>query len=173
MPDLPRPRRPGRYRIATVCTGNICRSPTAEVVLASLLAGAGLADRVEVASCGLAGWHVGDPMDRRSGRALSAAGYDPTHHVARQYDAGWLDRFDLLLAMDAGHYADLRRGLDPASADRVRMFRDLDPVDPGSDVPDPYYGGPEGFEEVLDMVERTASRLVAALGALLEEHPRP
>ena len=83
-----RPRAaPGRYRIALVCLGNICRSPMAHVVLEQRLAEAGLDDRVEVASSGTGGWHVGDPMDERAAATLAAAGYDPSRHRARQYDA--------------------------------------------------------------------------------------
>ncbi|MGZ4448514.1 MAG: low molecular weight protein-tyrosine-phosphatase [Nocardioides sp.] len=158
MTRLPAPRTPGRYRVALVCLGNICRSPMAHVVLAERVAEAGLDDRVEVASSGPGGWHVGDPMDGRAAATLDAAGYDPTRHRARQYDAGWRERHDLVLAMDRQNLADVG-GAD----DRVRLFGDLDPVDPGREVPDPYYGGPAGFEEVLAMVERTAAAIVAEL----------
>lgn len=162
--DLPEARLRGRYRVAVVCTGNVCRSPTAEVVLTSMLEEAGLADAVTVTSCGLGGWHVDDPMDARSAEALAAAGYDPSRHRARQYDAGWLERHDLLLAMDAGHARDLRRTARSGERGaRIRLFRDYDPIDPGADVPDPYYGGPDGFEEVLQMVERTCRRLIPAI----------
>ncbi|MGY2701016.1 low molecular weight protein-tyrosine-phosphatase [Nocardioides sp. HB32] len=158
-PGTPEPRRPGSYRVALVCLGNICRSPMAHVVLAAKLADAGLDDRVEVTSAGTGGWHVGNPMDRRAAATLAAAGYDPTHHRAQQW-AGTddLDAQDLVLAMDAQNLADLG-----GRSDRVRLFRDFDPLEPGGDVPDPYYGGDSGFEEVLAMVERTTAALVAAL----------
>lgn len=159
---LPAPRIPGRYRVALVCLGNICRSPMAHVVLEERVAEAGLDDVVDVASCGTGGWHVGRPMDERAAATLAAEGYDPTRHRARQYDDGWGDEHDLLLAMDAANLRDLG-----GRTERVRLFRDLDPVDPGSDVPDPYYGGPAGFEEVLLMVERTSTALVSALRELL------
>ncbi|HEY1119305.1 MAG TPA: low molecular weight protein-tyrosine-phosphatase, partial [Acidimicrobiales bacterium] len=120
-----------------VCLGNICRSPMADVVLAERLADAGLDDRVSVGSSGTGGWHVGDPMDRRAAATLTAAGYDATRHRARQWGSGEdADAADLVLAMDAQNLADLG-----GPTDRVRLFRDFDPVDPGSDVPDPYYGG--------------------------------
>ena len=157
-PALPPPREPGRYAITFVCLGNICRSPMAAVVLEARLADAGLADRVEVTSSGTGNWHVGDPMDRRAAATLTAAGYDPSRHRARQLDHGRLASYDLLLAMDENNLADVG-GRD----DRVRLFRDFDPVDPGAAVPDPYYGGPAGFEEVLSMVERTTESIVAAL----------
>ena len=136
----------------------------AQVVLEERLAEAGLDDRVVVRSGGTGGWHVGNPMDRRAAATLSAAGYDPSRHRAQQYADSWADEDDLVLAMDADNLADLG-----GRSERVRMFRDLDPIDPGGEVPDPYYGGADGFDEVLTMVERTADRLVEALGVLLEE----
>lgn len=159
---LPEPRTPGRYRIALVCLGNICRSPMAHVVLESRLADAGLDDRVEVRSSGTGGWHVGKPMDDRAAATLAASGYDPTRHRARQYDASWPEADDLVLVMDESNLADVggRRA-------RVGLFRDLDPVDPGGEVPDPYYGGDDGFEEVLAMVERTSDAIVTALDGAL------
>ena len=165
-PATPEPRRPGRYRVAVVCLGNICRSPMAQVVLEERLADAGLADRVEVTSAGTGGWHVGDPMDRRAAATLTAAGYDASRHRARQWAAADLADADLVLAMDRENLAALG-----GRSDRVLMFRDFDPVEPGGDVPDPYYGGASGFEEVLAMVERTAAALVATLPALGEERP--
>ena len=165
---LPPPRTPGRYVVGMVCSGNICRSPTAEVVLAARLDAAGLGDRVSVSSCGLGDWHVGDPMDHRSAATLTSAGYDATRHRARQLDGSWSTGYDLLLAMDAGHLRELATAGLPG--DRARLYRQFDPVGHG-DVPDPYYGGPEGFEEVLTMVERTSAVLVTALEGL-ELHGR-
>ena len=161
MPALPPQRAEGPYRIALVCLGNICRSPMAHVVLESRLDDAGLGDVVEVTSSGTGGWHVGNPMDPRAAATLSRAGYDATRHRARQYDASWAERNDLVLAMDHDNLDNLEDlgGVSP----RVMLFRAFDPVDPGGDVPDPYYGGPDGFEEVLAMVERTASAIVDAL----------
>ena len=158
MPTLPPPRTPGRYRIALVCLGNICRSPMAHVVLQSRLADAGLDGRVEVASSGTGGWHVGHPMDDRAAATLTAAGYDATRHRARQYDATWPEAYDAVLVMDEANLADAG-----GRTDRVRLFGDFDPTDPGGEVPDPYYGGPDGFEEVLAMVERTSDEIVTAL----------
>ena len=158
--SLPAPRTPGHYRIALVCLGNICRSPMADVVLSARVEEAGLAGEVEVASCGTGGWHVGDPMDSRAAETLTGAGYDASRHRARQFDPTWLDEHDLVLAMDRSNLADVS---PTAGTERVRLFRDFDPVDPGGEVPDPYYGGPAGFEEVLTMVERTAAAIVALL----------
>lgn len=166
--ELPGRRRPGPYLLTVVCTGNICRSPTADVVLNALLADAGLEHLVRVGSSGLGDWHVGDPMDRRSAAQLARAGYDPTRHRARQIAPDWPGRYDLVLAMDRGHLRGLRAQARLAGAGeddpaRVRLFRDFDPVGPGGEVPDPYYGGAQGFEEVLTMVERTSRAIVAAL----------
>jgi protein-tyrosine phosphatase len=153
---VPQPRRPGTYRVALVCLGNICRSPMAHVVLEERLADAGLDGRVEVTSSGTGDWHVGNPMDRRAAATLAAAGYDPTRHRAQQWQGN--EDADLVLAMDAENLADIG-----GPSERVMLFREFDPVEPGEDVPDPYYGGDSGFEEVLAMVERTAAALVAAL----------
>lgn len=154
---VPPPREPGRYSVALVCLGNICRSPTAQVVLA---------DRVAVHSAGTGDWHVGDPMDARAAATLSAAGYDPSRHRARVYDASWADAHDLVMAMDHQNLADLG-----GRSERVGLFRDLDPVGTGEDVPDPYYGGADGFADVLTMVERTSDALVAALAGALDDRP--
>ncbi|MEZ0577152.1 low molecular weight protein-tyrosine-phosphatase [Nocardioides sp. MH1] len=165
-PALPAPRTPGRYRIALVCLGNICRSPMADVVLSERVAAAGLGASVEVVSAGTGDWHVGEPMDERAAVLLTKEGYDASAHRARQVDPAWLTDNDLLLAMDRQNLRDLRAlggagaGADP---ERVRLFGDFDPREPGAEVPDPYYGGDDGFAEVLAMVERTADALVAAL----------
>jgi protein-tyrosine phosphatase len=158
------------YRIAVVCLGNICRSPMAAVVLSDRVERAGLSDDVEVVSAGTGGWHVGGPMDERAARLLTSHGYDATRHRARQFDADWFEDCDLILAMDSDNHRDVTRlapddrtshgtSQDPAT---VRMFRDFDPAGTG-DVPDPYFGGDDGFDEVLSMVERTADALVAEL----------
>ena len=143
--------------VALVCLGNICRSPMAHVVLEDKLATAGLADRVRVVSAGTAGWHVGKPMDPRAAATLTAAGYDATRHRARQIDAGWFDgrteEADLVLTMDSDNHAGVRALVadDATHTDRVRMFRR-----DGGEVPDPYYGGDEGFDAVLAMIEESA-----------------
>ena len=104
---------------------------------------------------------------RRAAATLTAAGYDPVHR-AQQFAPTWLEDHDLLLAMDDSNLADIG-----GRSDRVRLFRDFDPVGTGGEVPDPYYGGDSGFEEVLSMVERTCAALVAALPAALSESPLP
>lgn len=166
-PALPAPRA-AAYRLGFVCLGNICRSPTADVVMASLVADAGLADVVEVRSSGTGGWHVGQPMDERAAATLTAAGYDATRHRARQHDADWAG-LDLVLAMDAANLAAIGGAADGRTG-RVRLFRSFDPEVPDDapvpDVPDPYYGGDDGFADVLAMVERTCARLRDGLVAL-------
>lgn len=166
-PPLP-PAQGTTYRVALVCLGNICRSPIADVVLNRRLeeeAAAGRPLPVEVTSAGTAEWHVGNPMDERAAAVLHRASYDPSRHRARQFGADWYDH-DLVLAMDASNRQAILDQLPEDRHHRVLMFRAFDPVvrsEPVPDVPDPYYGGDEGFDEVLAMVERTAARLVAAL----------
>ena len=155
------------YRIAVVCLGNICRSPIADVVLNAEIEKAGLADEVEVTSCGTGTWHIGEPMDRRASAVLTGAGYDGSRHRARHFGADWHDH-DLILVMDQANLTDVLAELPPDRRDRVRLFRSYDPeVADGEhvpDVPDPFYGGPEGFDDVLAIVERTARQLVHELG---------
>ncbi|GAA0920641.1 low molecular weight protein-tyrosine-phosphatase [Streptomyces thermoalcalitolerans] len=152
------PRTLGAVHICFVCSGNICRSPSAALVFAEHLRRAGLEDAVRVSSAGIGPWHVGEPIDERSGEALARRGY-PVEHVAAQIGAEHLDA-DLFLAMDGGHDKALRRLVDDPS--RVRLLRSFDPEATGDlDVPDPYYGGPEGFEEVLDMIEAATPGLLA------------
>jgi protein-tyrosine phosphatase len=167
---LPPPRRPdGPYRVALVCLGNICRSPMAHVVLAAKIAGSPLAGRVEVDSSGTGDWHLGDAMDARAAATLTAAGYDPTRHRAQQFGAHWLDRDDVIVAMDSNNRRDiLAFAADVASRDRVRMLREFD-AEAGDDidVPDPWGGGQSGFDDVLAMVERSTDGLLKALEDLL------
>lgn len=156
------------YRIATVCLGNICRSPIAAVVLEHRLADAGLDDQVEVTSSGTGGWHTGEPMDRRAAGVLLDHGFDPSRHRARLFEAYWFDR-DLILTMDAQNFADVTAlGGRPG---QVRMFREFDPEvrDQQSppDLPDPWYGGPADFELTLAVADRTAGVLVDLLADLL------
>ena len=133
-----------------VCSGNICRSPIAEKVFAAELERAGLADGVRVSSAGTGGWHVGDPADERAAAVLRAAGY-PDLHEARQVDAEDLAA-DLIVALDRSHLRMLRSMVP--EPDRVRLLRSFDPAAPErAEVPDPYYGGDAGFDEVLAMIQ--------------------
>ncbi|MEU6405100.1 low molecular weight protein-tyrosine-phosphatase [Streptomyces sp. NPDC046985] len=141
-----------------VCSGNICRSPSAALVFAERLREEGLDDAVRVTSAGIGPWHAGEGIDERAGAALAGRGY-PVEHVAAQVGEEHLDA-DLFLAMDRSHEKALRRLVGDPS--RVRMLRSFDPDATGDlDVPDPYYGGPDGFEEVLDMIEAATPGLLA------------
>jgi protein-tyrosine phosphatase len=157
---------PTPYRITVVCLGNICRSPIGEVVLRDRVRSAGLAERVVVDSAGTGDWHIGHPADPRALATLDAHGYAHDHR-ARQISPDWLAGIDLLLAMDEANYRDLARMRRGGPAPELRMMRSFDPAlghlvepDPALDVPDPYYGGPEGFVEVLRMIEQAADGLV-------------
>ncbi|HSK54065.1 MAG TPA: low molecular weight protein-tyrosine-phosphatase [Jiangellales bacterium] len=155
------------FRVVLVCLGNICRSPMAEAVLRDRVAAAGLAGRVTVESAGTADYHVGSGADSRALAALEARGYDGSEHRARQFRRDWFTRADLVLALDDDNLAALV-ALDPEAAARgeLRLLRSYDPhaVREGDlEVPDPYYGGPDGFRHVLDLVERAADGLVAEL----------
>ena len=159
------------YRVALVCLGNICRSPIAHVVLEERLARAGLDQRVEVVSSGTGGWHDGEPMDRRAASVLRDAGYDPSRHRARTFSIDWYAENDLLLAMDHSNRADMiDQSPTVEQQARVRLFREFDPeASEGDDeVPDPWYGGSDGFRDVLAMIERTTDELVDRLPQLME-----
>lgn len=152
------------FRICFVCTGNICRSPMADAVFQTQVEEAGLAGLVEVDSAGTGGWHEGDPADPRTVSVLEAHGYK-SRHEARQFRADWFTRLDLVIALDSGHLRALRRlAPTPADADKIRLLRSYDPAAGDDlDVPDPYYGGADGFEECLEMVEAAAPGLLDAV----------
>jgi protein-tyrosine phosphatase len=155
-------------RLLFVCTGNICRSPTAEGVMRAQLAAAGLADRVEVDSCGLGHWHVGELPDARTRATARRRGVELTHR-ARQLGPHDLERFDYVLALDGEHLDALER-LARARTPRahIALLRSFEPDAPaGAEVPDPYYGGDDGFEEVYDLCERACAGLVDHLRAEL------
>ncbi|MGW8950538.1 low molecular weight protein-tyrosine-phosphatase [Streptomyces sp. NPDC055709] len=158
------------FSVCFVCTGNICRSPMAESVFRARVEEAGLGGLVEVDSAGTGGWHEGDGADHRTVTALRANGYGPGH-VARQFRASWFAGLDLVIALDQGHLRELRR-LAPTDADaaKVRLLRSYDPAAGAElDVPDPYYGGMDGFEECLEMVEAASEGLLAAVRKVVEE----
>ncbi|CAL9304612.1 low molecular weight protein-tyrosine-phosphatase [Streptomyces sp. SudanB182_2057] len=157
------------YRVCFVCTGNICRSPMAESVFHARVAEAGLEDLVVVDSAGTGGWHEGEPADPRTVSVLEEHGYG-SEHTARQFLPSWFARLDLVIALDTGHLRALRR-LAPTEEDarKIRLLRSYDPAaGPDLDVPDPYYGGREGFEECLEMVEAASTGLLAAVQDELE-----
>lgn len=157
------------YRVCFVCTGNICRSPMAESVFRARLREAGLEGPVEVDSAGTDGWHEGDGADPRTVSVLRENGYDGAH-IARRFQPSWFSRLDLVIALDAGHLRALRRlAPTPEDAAKVRLLRAYDPAAGDDlDVPDPYYGGMEGFEECLEMVEAASEGLLAAVREQVE-----
>ena len=154
-------------RLLFVCMGNICRSPTAEGVMRRLLREEGLEDAVEVDSAGTGDWHIGDPPDaarpRRRTRAASCSRARRGRSRARDFDD-----FDLILAADRRNLRDLQAIVPPEARARVHLLREFDPASDGApdlDVPDPYYGGDDGFEHVLDLVEAACRGLLDDLRA--------
>ncbi|MGN8260670.1 low molecular weight protein-tyrosine-phosphatase [Pseudomonas sp. SMSB3] len=149
-------------RILFVCLGNICRSPTAEAVLRHQLQAAGLADHVQVASAGTGDWHVGKAPDSRTCKAALARGYDLSQQRAQQIKAAHFAEYDLILAMDESNLSHLRSLRPHAAAGELDLFlrRFGAAVD---EVPDPYYGGSEGFEQVLDLIEAACRELVVEI----------
>ena len=150
-------------RILFVCTGNICRSPTAEGVFRAQVAAAGLAGHIMADSAGTHGYHVGEPPDQRSQAAAARRGINLADLRARKVKTGDFHDFDLILAMDKGHLDSLRRIAPAGSPARLALFLNYADGHQGQDVPDPYYGGPQGFDEVLDLCERGAAGVLAAL----------
>jgi protein-tyrosine phosphatase len=138
--------------ISFVCMGNICRSPTAEATMRHLVSEAGLQDKILIDSAGTGSWHVGEERDRRS-RAVAMRRGMPIEGCARQFEAEDFQRFDLVLALDQENARDLRRlAPDPQAKAKVHLLREFDPkAGRDTDVPDPYYGGPDGFERVFDI----------------------
>lgn len=155
------------YKVLFVCTGNICRSPTAEGVFRHQVREAGLEHAIATDSVGLGGWHVGEPPDSRAVGAARRRGIDLSGIRARQITARDFTEFDLLLAMDRGHYRDLARRCPADRADRVRMFLEAAPGEAATDVPDPYYGAAADFEHALDLIEAGARGWVERLRASL------
>ena len=165
---LPPPRDPGApYRVCLVCLGNICRSPMAETVLRAELNDAGLAEAVTLDSSGTGDWHIGQPMYPQARQALARRGYDGSSHRARQIRASWLPDRDLILAMDAGNLATLRRMADPADRDRIRLFGEVGGLGERAEIPDPYDGDEADFGYVLDLLGAAAPVIAARLAELL------
>lgn len=153
----------GMIRVLFVCTGNICRSPSAEGVFRSLIEREGLTHAIGADSAGTHAYHVGEPPDPRSTAAAHQRGFRMDDLRARKVRPSDFDEFDLVLAMDRGHHQILSDLCPPERTERLALFLDFAPELGASDVPDPYYGGPEGFERVLDMIEAGALGLLAHL----------
>ncbi len=174
-------RDDGLFGVVFVCTGNICRSPMADVVLRHLAGvaavgdGMRLADRLEVSSAGTSGWHTGEPMDERALAALVRRGYADHGHVARAFDRSWFETADLVVCLDRGHretLAGLARSAfgDDRFEDRLVLLRTYDPAAGGAvDVPDPYYGDDAEFERCLDLVESACRGLTGHLARTIAD----
>ncbi|WP_040168076.1 low molecular weight protein-tyrosine-phosphatase [Microbacterium gorillae] len=149
------------FRVVFVCTGNICRSPMADVVFRAQVAAAGYGDRVASRSAGTGDWHVGERADRRTLDSLARRGYDGSSHRARQFTTEDFERSDLIVALDRSHERILQNWAStPAEHDAVVLLTSFDPQAAGTpDVPDPYYAGPEMFDEVLTMIESATAAL--------------
>ncbi|MEO8907612.1 MAG: low molecular weight protein-tyrosine-phosphatase [Microbacteriaceae bacterium] len=171
---LPSEDEPVRFRVSFICSGNICRSPMAEVVFRDLAAQAGHAAALSITSAGTGDWHVGEPADARTVTALHRAGYDGSQHRAQQFDVEQFDELDLVVALDRSHQRILnawaRSDLDRA---KVQLLLDFDPTRPVSrDVPDPYYSDAAQFDSVLATIERACRALLSQLEPALRQGAR-
>lgn len=147
-------------RILFVCMGNICRSPSAEGVFRRVLAARAPELKVEIASAGTHSYHVGEPADRRAVAAAKRRGIDLSTVRARMIEARDFDEFDLILAMDEENLRELRKRARPEQHARIRLVMEFAPRALSRSVPDPYYGGAAGFEQVLDLLEEAAEGLL-------------
>jgi protein-tyrosine phosphatase len=151
-----------RVSICFVCLGNICRSPTAEGVFAKLVADAGLREKIAIDSAGTGAWHKGELADKRARQEAERRGIE-LRSVARQIIRLDFDRHDLLIAMDKTNVGDLQAfARNDADRAKIKLFRSFDPMSPSdAEIPDPYYGGPEGFARVFDMCAAASKGLLA------------
>ncbi len=156
------------YQVLFVCSGNICRSPTAEGVFHKLVEAAGLADRIGIDSAGTHGYHQGEPPDPRTQEAALRRGVDLSGQRARALRVADFQRFDLILGMAREHQRHLEKAKPAGAPADIRLFLDFVPSASGRDVPDPYYGGPDGFEHVLDLIEAGAQAILAHVQARLD-----
>lgn len=154
-------------RVLFVCLGNICRSPTAEGVFCHRLAEAGLEGLVEIDSCGVADWHRGKAPDQRSQAAAASRGVDISGLKARQLVAADFERFDYVLAMDHDNLAAMQALCPADSRAKTGLFLAYAGT-PDMPVPDPYYGGADGFEDVLDLIETASGGLIDEIRERLE-----
>jgi len=143
--------------------GNICRSPTAQGVFEQLVQEAGLEAQIDIDSAGTHAYHVGEPPDQRATQAAAGRGIDLTPQRARRVHLGDFEAFDYVVAMDRSNLEELREICPEPMQERIGLLLDFAETGQSSDVPDPYYGGAQGFERVLDMVEDGARGLLEAV----------
>ena len=158
------------YRVLLVCMGNVCRSPTAEVVLRVFIKNNNLGGKIEVDSAGTHGYHVGEAPDGRTQRAAAVRGYNLSQVRARKVARQDLDYFDLILAMDKSNLDNLQRMASPEQRQKLKLFMEYSKNYDDDEVPDPYYGLGHGFDLVLDMVEDASKGLVDELKSKLKEN---
>ena len=149
-------------KILFVCMGNICRSPTAEGIFQHIIEKRGVADLFELDSAGTHSYHVGSPPDQRAQKTALARGIDLSHLRARSVDRSDFELFDHILAMDSDNLAGLLAMSPKQYAHKVELFLDYAPEQPQREVPDPYYGGAQGFEHVLDLITLAGEGLLTA-----------
>jgi protein-tyrosine phosphatase len=154
-----------RFNVLFVCTGNICRSPTAEGVFLHLVRSRNLEGRIGTDSAGTGAWHVGEAPDPRSQETALARGIDISGQRARKVRTEDFRDFELILAMDSSHLHSLCAACPAAHADRLRLFMEFAPETGISDVPDPYYGTGDGFTRVFDMIEAASEGLMRHIEA--------
>lgn len=148
------------YRVLFVCLGNICRSPTAEGIFRKTVEARGLHRAFEIDSAGTGDWHIGAPPDHRARHAAARRGIDLSGLRARQANADDMAVFDYIIAMDHANYASLRRLAGARYRHKVHLFLDLSPGIDRDEVPDPYYGGEQGFDQALDLIEQASNDLL-------------
>lgn len=152
-----------RASVLFVCLGNICRSPTAHGVFQSLVSAQNLEDAIEVDSAGTGSWHLGEAPDRRATQAAENRGYDLAFLRARQLSQADFEHYDYILAMDKENLAELEAMAPADYQGELSLFLDYSDSGKNREVPDPYYGGDHGFDQVLDMVEQAAAGLLLAI----------
>ncbi len=152
-----------QVRVLFCCMGNICRSPTAHGVFEGMVREAGLSERIFVDSAGTHAYHLGEAPDRRSQETASKRGYDLSRQRARKVRGEDFLEFDYVLAMDQDNYYNLQAICPPGYEARLALFLDFAPELGQREVPDPYYGGPNGFEQVFDLVEAASRGLLAEI----------
>ena len=152
-------------RVLFVCLGNICRSPTAHGVFRALVEAEGLTDAYEIDSAGTGAWHIGNPPDRRATKEAATRGVDLSDLRARQVEQSDFTHYDYILAMDRSNLSNLKRMAPSNATAQVELFLSYAPQVSAAEVPDPYYGGDDGFAQVFEMIEAASRGLLTATRA--------